>query len=48
MKGPSAEDRTWPVFLSGSKPEASVARLEMEGLPVVSYFFPLCHFKSIS
>lgn len=39
MKGPSAEDRTWPVFLWGSKPEASVARLKVEGLPVVSYFF---------
>lgn len=39
MKGPSAEDRTWPMFLSGSKPEASVAPLEVEGLLVVSYFF---------
>lgn len=49
MKGPSAEDRTWPMFLSGSKPEASVAPLEVEGLLVVSYFFfLLCHFKSMS
>lgn len=42
MKGPSAEDRTWPMFLSGSKPEASVAPLEVEGLLVVSYFFSSC------
>lgn len=41
MKGPSAEDRTWPMFLSGSKPEASVAPLEVEGLLVcVLFFFP--------
>lgn len=40
MKCPRTEDRTcMPVFLLGSKPQRSVVRQEVKGLPVVSYLW---------